>query len=156
MKVIVLNTFQKFWTISSLYYLVSQEDLLHEGMSKHQSMFLTPCFCHYKHILFASSTRKKKSINKVNPVKSQWIQPQKYKHLKIKFLDWNISSGRLCRITLWASTSCQSSLTKVRSAYWWYVKETYLENLVNITTLKIPHGVNTNESTFSGIRIINF
>ena len=41
----------------------------------------------------------------------------------------------------------------VRSATWWYVKETYLENIVNITTLKIPHGVNTNQSTFSGIRI---
>ena len=45
-----------FWTISSHYNLVSQVDMLHEGMRKHQNMCFNPLLLAIKRILFAPST----------------------------------------------------------------------------------------------------
>ena len=76
--------------------------------------------------------------------------------IKIKrFIKWGPVAAR---ITLWASGSHSSSLTKVRSVYL-YIKQTYPENFINITALIIPHahlpedtafGVNTHLVHFIG------
>ena len=66
------------------------------------------------------------------------------------FIAWGLGAAR---ITLWASLSHSSSLTKVRSGHWWYIKQTYQDNFINITTLLIPEVAHL-ELIFSGLRIV--
>ena len=62
------NTLLKFWTISSHYYLVSQVDMLHEGMSKHQNMCFNPLLLSIKGTFLAPSTCNKHSKGKLDGV----------------------------------------------------------------------------------------
>ena len=68
--------------------------MLHEGMSKHQTMCFNPLLLAIKHILFAPSTCNRHLKGKSCEIT---VDPAKqYQHLKIKCLGWNISSGGLC------------------------------------------------------------
>ena len=69
-------------------------------------------------------------------------------------LSWHPVTWKLgaVRITLWASSFHFSSITKVRSGHWCYIKETYPDTFIIITTLLIPEGAHL-KLIFSGLRI---